>query len=317
MNEHKKPSVYKGDTSKYRKISFLIVIIFAVGISSLLALIYGTSDRYDAEIKKDDDQEEVVMDNEDSDIIQEANSDETSPNENDEVLAEADGYVFVNEEILTKNPLTSHMYYQEDCLSEGMVNFEITSSYFSYTNPTSSVHFNNRILHNPATNLGKDSDYDKAYSNLTDFFASYKLETNYDSFFRDMKFLSGKTCAMSSLRSYPRLPVNYKGIDNAFLFLNYGDTQSTVGKGFFPAQFTIISRINTDISLISISPFTLWDLLIENNTLTDCETEGEIYIEIFNEPGKSCVENVINTQLDQSKVDAIVNEALEIYKIKE
>jgi hypothetical protein len=112
--------------------------------------------------------------------------------------------------------------------------------------------------------------------------------------------------------------INYQGADNAYLIIYFGKTQSShVNKEYFPLYSTIIAKKDDDYASFNLS--LKYSDISKQNTLDQCEFAGDDGykdIDTKTEEGINCVRRVLDNDLDQSKIDSVMDHFNELYELK-
>lgn len=111
---------------------------------------------------------------------------------------------------------------------------------------------------------------------------------------------------------------DYPGTDAAYLLVFFGSNQSLVSHDYFPLQILILSKVYTDYGIVSTSgPYSQ---LTKSNSLDNCETtsaSNSKYIDTFSDTGKRCVIQKLGEELDDVKLQSIINEVTTVFSLKQ
>lgn len=225
-------------------------------------------------------------------------------------------YKFLNTDLISIDYVDEN-YFNGMCdlKNENSKNFYnpylITSSTSLYEGSKPLQHY---VLPSMLDNLGNHSWYDRNANLIKDildgkFSIGQKVEEPTIAF-----ILSGSHCGGGPAADDIIYDLQYPGTDDAKYLVRYGSRHFAAGADLTQISFILLSRKGAEYSIIEAGYYPIMEFLTSSTTIRSCE-DAKGYIILDNETSAACMENVIRTELDKSKVDATISKIVEIFKI--
>lgn len=113
------------------------------------------------------------------------------------------------------------------------------------------------------------------------------------------------------------LEFNYPKTDKAYLVIGFGSYQSTTNSNWMPLDFKFVSKIGNNYSVATAN--SEYKYFTHSNNLAKCEEPSGYdydYINTFSENGKTCVIDALEKDLDQSKINQIIQKFITTFALK-